>query len=196
MHKFNIVFLHLKLKACTNKLDQVNEMPVILILREPVFQNDRSDVLKPKWPCIGHALRLVGSNVLGTAAKRIWDGWTTWCHGCTNSLPYSRSNNEWIICAAQILEIMSPQLDQIRYEVLEDEVHEVEWKGPRELHRLDKAKDGHTFHPIFLGKSFSFCIASANWPMLCTGCTANYSWLQQGSQYYRPVQKTDKKTGL
>ena len=37
---------------------------------------------------------------------------------------------------------------------------------------------------------------SANWPMLCTGCTANYSWLQQGSQYYRPVQKTDKKTGL
>ena len=92
------------------------------------------------------------------AAKGIQDGWSTGCCGCANCLPYSRSDNKWIVCAAQILEIVSPQLDQIRYEVLEDEMHEVEWERPWELYRLDEAKDGHTFHPIFLGKSFSFCI--------------------------------------
>ena len=53
---------------------------------------------------------------------------------------------------------MSPQLDQIQYKVLEDEVHEVKRKRPREQHRSDQAKDGHTFHPIFLGKLLSFCI--------------------------------------
>ena len=133
-------------------------MAVILVFGEPIFQDDRGDVLKPERPCVGCALRLVGSDVLGSAAKGIWDGWATGCCGCANCLPYSRSDHEWIICAAQILEIIGPQLDQIRNKVLEDEVHEVKWKRPWQLHRADEAKDGHTFHSVFLGEAFGFCV--------------------------------------
>jgi len=136
-------------------------MAVILVFGEPIFQDDRGDVLKPERPCIGCALQLVGSDVLGLAAKGIWDGRATGCCGCTNCLPYSRSDHEWIICAAQILEIVGPQLDQIRNKVLEDEVHEVKWKDHGSCTEWMKLRMGTPFTLYSLARHLASALVEA-----------------------------------
>ena len=129
--------------------------------------NKRSDKECPIGIHLGTHLELLCCDVGYCSLEGGWNCCMTCCSSSSDFIPDMWLNIVILVLMIQVLECPGPEFNEIGYQILPDDVHEVEWKWWREGNLKEGTQNWYALDAIFFSELLTCDIVGCHFNFAC-----------------------------